>query len=54
MGLWRYIVLVSRVSDAQSPTDTMVRDPLFLVNMGAWVVVVGTIVYWNSLSSMLG
>ncbi len=54
MGLWRYIVLVSRVSDAQSPTDTMVRDPLFLVNMGAWVVVVGAIVYWKSLSSVLG
>ena len=54
IGLWRYFVLVSRVSDAQSPTDTMVRDGLFLANMAAWVLVVGAIVYWKSLSSVVG
>ena len=54
LGLWRYFVLVTRVTDAQSPTDTMVRDPLFVSNIVVWAIAVGLIVYWHALTSMMG
>ena len=54
LGLWRYFVLVGRVTDAQSPTDTMVRDPIFVTNILLWAIVVGLIVYWQRLMSVMG
>ncbi|MFT7622695.1 MAG: decaprenyl-phosphate phosphoribosyltransferase [Myxococcota bacterium] len=44
-GLWRFHSLVQRHGDAQSPTDTMVRDAPFLVNIGAWTVLVCVLIY---------
>ena len=46
-GLFRYAQLVVRHTDAQSPTDTMVRDLPFLINVGAWGVFVTTAIYFQ-------
>ena len=42
-GFARFIQL-TRGAD-QSPTDAMIRDPLFLANLGAWTLVVGGVIY---------
>jgi decaprenyl-phosphate phosphoribosyltransferase len=46
-GLMRFIHLVRRRADAESPTDAMLRDPAFLVNLGAWGAAVVLIVYFT-------
>ena len=45
LGLGRFTWLTLRRSGSQSPTDAMLRDPLFLLNLAAWAVVVLVIVY---------
>lgn len=47
-GIIRFAQLMQRHDDAQSPTDTMVRDAPFLVNVLAWAVFVTTIIYAGS------
>lgn len=47
IGLWRFFALVSQHAEAQSPTDTMVKDPLFLANIGAYSGVVTLILYFG-------
>lgn len=44
-GLYRFSTLVGRVTDAQSPTDTMVRDVPFLLIVGTWAVLSTTVIY---------
>jgi decaprenyl-phosphate phosphoribosyltransferase len=45
VGLWRYFVLVHEHAESQSPTDTMVTDRVFLLNVAAWVICILFIVY---------
>lgn len=47
IGLWRFFRLVAEHAEAQSPTDTMVRDVPFLLNVGAWAVVVTATIYFR-------
>lgn len=44
-GLWRFTRLVNRADDARSPTDSMLRDPPFLINLGVWSVIVVVVIY---------
>ncbi len=44
LGLVRFGHLVAR-STAESPTEEMLRDPLFLANLAAWVVAVVVFIY---------
>lgn len=45
IGIGRFAHLALRSRTADSPTDAMLRDPLFLLNLLAWAVVVVTTVY---------
>lgn len=44
-GLFRFVQLVRRKSHAESPTDAMLRDPAFLVNLALWAIAVTVILY---------
>jgi len=44
-GLYRFFVLADRAGDGSSPTDRMLSDPPFLINMGLWCLVVAVIIY---------
>jgi len=46
-GMWRYLGIVAEHTETQSPTDTMVRDLPFLLNVGIWAVVVTGVIYFN-------
>ncbi|MCC6746382.1 MAG: decaprenyl-phosphate phosphoribosyltransferase [Deltaproteobacteria bacterium] len=48
LGLVRFLQLISRRGVADSPTDAMLRDPLFMANLGLWAAVVATIIYWRN------
>ena len=43
IGFGRFLQLVQTSED--SPTEAMIRDPLFLINLVAWAVVVGGVIY---------
>lgn len=45
IGIGRFGFLALRRGGEDSPTDAMLRDPLFLMNLLAWAVVVLSIVY---------
>lgn len=44
-GIARFAHLALRSRTADSPTDAMLRDPLFLTNLLAWAVVIVSTVY---------
>jgi hypothetical protein len=44
-GLLRFVFLVRRRSHAESPTDAMLRDLPFLVNLALWAIAVTVILY---------
>ena len=46
-GLWRFVWLLERPGEAQSPTDRMLRDLPFLANLGLWALAVVLVVYWT-------
>jgi 4-hydroxybenzoate polyprenyltransferase len=46
-GLWRFVWLLNRPGEAQSPTDRMLRDAPFLVNLVLWGSAVLIVVYWS-------
>ena len=43
IGFARFLKLVQTAED--SPTEAMIRDPLFLINLMAWAMVVGGVIY---------
>lgn len=45
VGILRFIFLSTTRGDAESPTDAMLRDPLFMATVVAWVVASGVILY---------
>lgn len=44
-GIFRYLYLMYQTQDAKSPTDAILSDPPFLVNLGLWTAAVLWIVY---------
>jgi decaprenyl-phosphate phosphoribosyltransferase len=42
-GFWRFITLVKDADE--SPTEAMIRDPLFLLNLVLWGCAVGGVIY---------
>lgn len=46
-GLGRFVWLLNRPGEAQSPTDRMLRDGPFLFNLALWAVAVVLLVYWS-------
>jgi len=44
-GLWRFFRLVHQADKGKSPTDRMVKDPLFLLNLLVWSIAVVFILY---------
>lgn len=44
-GFWRFVFLVRRKDDAESPTDAMLRDWPFLVNLVGWAVAIVVLLY---------
>lgn len=44
-GLWRFVWLLERPGEAQSPTDRMLRDAPFLINLVLWAASVVLVVY---------
>ncbi len=45
LGMFRFVQLVRRKSHAESPTDAMLRDPLFLGSILVWVGAIMGILY---------
>ncbi len=45
LGVGRFVWITLSRDDAESPTDQMLRDPLFLLNIFAWVVAVVFVIY---------
>jgi len=45
VGILRFSHLATTRHDAESPTEEMLRDPLFLANFAAYVAVTGAILY---------
>lgn len=46
VGILRFSHLATTRHDAESPTEEMLRDPLFLANFAAYLAVTGAILYW--------
>jgi decaprenyl-phosphate phosphoribosyltransferase len=44
-GIWRFIHLVRNRPQAESPTEEMLRDKLFIANILAWMVAVLAVIY---------
>jgi 4-hydroxybenzoate polyprenyltransferase len=45
LGIGRFLILLRRKGEARSPTDVMIRDVPFLLNIVAWALVVAWAVY---------
>jgi len=48
-GLYRFRRLMLRTDNPESPTDAMLHDPPFLVNLGLWAVAVVALLYAGAL-----
>lgn len=46
LGIARFIHLTTTRHEAESPTEEMLRDPLFLAICAAYLAVTGAILYW--------
>jgi decaprenyl-phosphate phosphoribosyltransferase len=46
LGVVRFLMLVSRQGTADSPTDEMLRDIPFMVNLILWATTVGVVIYY--------
>lgn len=44
-GFWRFVFLVRRKDEAESPTDAMLRDVPFLLNLAGWAVSIVVLLY---------
>jgi len=45
IGIWRFVQIVRGNPKSESPTQEMLRDGLFVLNLAAWALVVVVIVY---------
>lgn len=46
IGILRFVWLATSHKEAESPTDAMLKDGLFMATMAAYVLVTGGILYW--------
>jgi decaprenyl-phosphate phosphoribosyltransferase len=46
LGILRFIHLVTARHEAESPTEEMLRDPVFMLNIALYVVTTGAILYF--------
>lgn len=46
IGILRFIHLVTSRPDAESPTEEMLKDWLFMGNFVVWLIVTGVVLYW--------
>ena len=44
-GLWRFNQLVNRAHEGRSPTDLMLKDPPFIVDLVVWSAIVVLVIY---------
>lgn len=47
VAIVRFIHLATKGKDAESPTDAMLRDPVFMLAIVAYVVATGAVIYWG-------
>ncbi|MBX7084701.1 MAG: decaprenyl-phosphate phosphoribosyltransferase [Nannocystaceae bacterium] len=47
IGILRFSHLATTRHDAESPTEEMLRDPLFMANFLVYLAVTGAILYWS-------
>jgi hypothetical protein len=47
VAIVRFIHLATKGKDAESPTDAMLRDPVFMIAIVLYVVGTGAILYWG-------
>jgi len=45
VGILRFIYLATNRREAESPTEEMLRDPLFMLNFAAWLALLAAILY---------
>ena len=45
LGMWRFAKLLDDAETPRSPTERMLRDPLFVANLAAWALTVGLLIY---------
>ena len=45
VGLVRFYFLISKAAEAESPTDRMIQDPVFVTNLGAWGLILLVLIY---------
>jgi len=53
-GIFRYLYLMYQSPEERNPTEAILRDPPFLINMVLWGLAVIWIVYWGGLTGFLG
>lgn len=53
-GIFRYLYLMYQSPGERNPTEAILRDPPFLINMVLWGLAVVWIVYWGGLDGILG
>lgn len=47
IGILRFIYLATNRHDAESPTEEMLKDGLFMANFAAWIAVTFAVLYWR-------
>jgi len=45
LGLWRFAKLLDDAETPLSPTERMLRDPIFVANLACWAIVVSLLIY---------
>lgn len=53
-GIFRYLYLMYQKPGERNPTEAILRDPPFLINMALWGIAVIWIVYGGGLGGLLG
>jgi 4-hydroxybenzoate polyprenyltransferase len=46
-GIFRYLYLVYQVSNPRNPTEQILRDVPFVLNVGLWGLTVIAVIYWS-------
>ena len=47
VAILRFIHLATTRKDAESPTDAMLKDPVFMAAIVLYVVATGAVIYWG-------
>ncbi|MCI0706770.1 MAG: decaprenyl-phosphate phosphoribosyltransferase [Ignavibacteriae bacterium] len=52
-GIFRYLILMNKYPTEDNPVRLLVRDPLMLLNVGAWFLACVVIIYSENIKTML-